>query len=145
MATRKLLVIGQNLDGFWSWSCKTSRKINTLPNQSITEEVACLDYFIYCYHDLTKLWCAGNNQYGQLGIDKTDVIKSMPITHFLQNNINIRKVCQNTCGYCTFCISDTGNLYGCGDNQTCKNGINSDNDNITEPKHIPKLQKVIDA
>ena len=36
-------------------------------------------------------------------------------------------------------------LYGCGYDQICKNGINSDDDNIFEPKHIPKLQKVIDA
>ena len=122
------------------WTIST---LTEIPNSSTTEIIAYQDYFIFSNDNNTKLLAAGNNGKGQLGIGnfETQIGKAQPITYFNKNDIEIKKICQNSTGIATYFISNKGQLYGCGKDE----GLESPGDTTSKPKLITQLSNVIDA
>ena len=156
MANRKLFAIGYNVDGdFGLGHRKPVKQLTELSNISAFEVAACLDYFIFFNINKTKLWCAGNNISGKLGIGTPDeddygtdqVMEYTPITYFEKNKIKINKICESSTADCTFFISDKVQLYGCVNNSSNHNGLHSDGNeaDVIQPKRIQALKNVIDA
>ena len=130
MSTIKIFSIGVNSNGELGFGHKEAvRELTESKNKSISRIFTCRDYTIFSDNDYNKLWAAGNNSYGQLGIGGSDMNNIncatgyQPITYFEKNQISINKICTNATGNATFFISDTGELYGYGRNDHAQNGL----------------------
>ena len=151
MSSKKevLFLIGSNDAGEFGFVTneKSVKDLVKCPNESICRVFSSDGYSIYANKNCSQLWAAGGNSNGQCGVgaNKNARDKYEPIKYFNINNINIRKVCTNKTGRCTFFISDKGELYGCGKNSDNNFGLNNDGSNQCEPVLIHAMKNVIDA
>ena len=151
MATSEaeLLVVGYNLDGdFGLGHEQPVTELTPLTNPSITKAIACLDYFIFSDDNYNKLWSAGNNPSGRLGIGKVDTnnrVTKYSNLVFEENKIKIKKTVVIQLEVAHF-ISHQGKLYRSGNNYAQQKGLNTASKSLCQPKLISSLtNKVIDV
>ena len=103
MATRKVFCIGFNSRGEFGLGHKDPvTQLTQLGNKLITRAFTFQGHCIFANNDYSKLWAAGINNSGQLGIGKSEdldaneeICEYTPITYFEDNKITIKEICGN--------------------------------------------------
>ena len=89
------------------------------------KQIACGDSYTFILKIDGSIWCCGDNDYGQLGLN--DTTKRTIFTQVTTNINNDAK--QIVCGYkCTFILKNDGSLWGCGYNYYGQLGLGDTTD-----------------
>jgi len=114
--------------------------LTTANNKKVTHIYTGFQYTIY--HDKKNgiYWSAGYNSYGQCGHDTLQqanqewITKFKQMKFFQQHQLEVKKVCCNISGSCSFWITQQNTIYAHGRNELYQLGVG---DNL--PKYTPCL------
>ena len=117
METPRVYCIGMNQYGELGFGSRDAiRKLTQFPNKSITKVYPCSFYIIFADDTFKKVWGAGSNSNNKIGADigRSIFYDLVRIKYFEENNIILKKICQNVSGITSYYISDKDRLYGVG-------------------------------
>ena len=135
----------------WNVWYQTKNHYNTIAHDKWFEKINNHIECIYCACDYiflqtskNDIWCQGNNQFGQLGLNHCNFVNEFQLNEYiLEAGIKVKKIWINNYQPArTFWMDQNNKLYACGYNERNELGFGDGKTQINKPELIENIQNV---